>query len=59
MSTRSRAPVRRVEEVGAGEAARLQALHGYGVLDAPADDELTAVVRAAAVVAPRKPKCGR
>ena len=34
-----------------GEAARLQALHDYGVLDAPADDELSAVVRAAAVVA--------
>ncbi|MEH0826123.1 MULTISPECIES: hypothetical protein [unclassified Micromonospora] len=34
-----------------GEAARLQALHGYEVLDAPADDELSAVVRAAAVVA--------
>lgn len=30
-----------------GEAARLQVWHGYGVLDAPADDELSAVVRAA------------
>ncbi|MGX6607112.1 hypothetical protein ACWKSP_34060 [Micromonosporaceae bacterium Da 78-11] len=33
------------------EVARLQALHEYGVLDAPADDELSAVVRAAAAVA--------
>ncbi|MEZ0491104.1 diguanylate cyclase domain-containing protein [Kineococcus sp. TBRC 1896] len=33
------------------EAARLAVLHGYRLLDAPADDELSAVVRAAAVVA--------
>ncbi|WP_018681503.1 GAF domain-containing sensor histidine kinase [Actinokineospora enzanensis] len=33
------------------ESARLAELHEYGVLDAPADDELTAVVRAAAMVA--------
>ncbi|WP_380159696.1 diguanylate cyclase domain-containing protein [Kineococcus sp. R86509] len=32
-------------------AARLAALHEYGLLDAPADDELSAVVRAAALVA--------
>ena len=41
----------RAGEVDVGEVARLQALHGYEVLDAPADDELSAVVRAAAVVA--------
>ncbi|GAA4975289.1 diguanylate cyclase domain-containing protein [Kineococcus glutinatus] len=33
------------------ELARVAALHEYRLLDAPADDELTAVVRAAAVVA--------
>ncbi len=33
------------------ETARLAALHEYGVLDAPADDELAAVVRVAARVA--------
>ncbi|SES16971.1 PAS domain S-box-containing protein [Actinokineospora terrae] len=33
------------------EAARLAALHEYGVLDAPADDELAAVVRVAAMLA--------
>ncbi len=33
------------------EAARLAALRDYRLLDAPADDELTAVVRAAALVA--------
>ncbi|WP_369054852.1 diguanylate cyclase domain-containing protein [Kineococcus terrestris] len=33
------------------EAARIAALHEYGLLDTPADDELSAVVRAAAVVA--------
>ncbi|MBM7775568.1 PAS domain S-box-containing protein [Actinokineospora baliensis] len=33
------------------EIARLAALHEYGVLDAPADDELSAVVRVAAHVA--------
>ncbi|WP_146149371.1 diguanylate cyclase domain-containing protein [Kineococcus rhizosphaerae] len=33
------------------EGARLAALHEYGLLDTPADDELSAVVRAAAVVA--------
>ena len=37
--------------VPAPEAARLAALHEYGLLDAPADDELSAVVRAAALVA--------
>ena len=39
------------EERMGGEAVRLAALHGYGVLDESADDELTAVVRAAAAVA--------
>ncbi|MFC3689800.1 sensor domain-containing diguanylate cyclase [Aquipuribacter hungaricus] len=33
------------------EAARVAALHGYGVLDVPADDELAAIVRVAAAVA--------
>jgi signal transduction histidine kinase len=33
------------------EVLRLEALHEYGVLDAPADDELEAVVRTAAFVA--------
>ncbi|PPK62069.1 PAS domain S-box protein [Actinokineospora auranticolor] len=36
---------------GVEATARLAALHEYGVLDAPADDELTAVVRTAAAVA--------
>jgi len=40
-------PTRRTD----GESARLAALHEYRLLDAPADDELSAVVRAAAVVA--------
>ncbi|WP_051386221.1 GAF domain-containing sensor histidine kinase [Actinokineospora inagensis] len=33
------------------ESARLAALHEYGLLDAPADEELAAVVRVAAVLA--------
>ncbi|MEU7901455.1 ATP-binding protein [Actinoplanes sp. NPDC049118] len=37
--------------MGTDERQRLAALHGYRVLDAPADDELEAVVRVAAMVA--------
>ncbi|NYD22632.1 diguanylate cyclase domain-containing protein [Kineococcus aurantiacus] len=37
--------------VTTAETARLAALHEYRLLDAPADDELSAVVRAAAAVA--------
>lgn len=37
--------------VSPSEAARVAALHEYGLLDSPADDELSAVVRAAALVA--------
>jgi len=37
--------------VRADERERLEALHEYDVLDAPADDELAAVVRVAAMVA--------
>jgi signal transduction histidine kinase len=33
------------------ESARIRALHEYDVLDSPADDELTAVVRVAAMIA--------
>ena len=39
------------DERVAREASRVAALHEYGVLDQPADDELSDVVRAAAVLA--------
>ncbi|MBM7775205.1 PAS domain S-box-containing protein [Actinokineospora baliensis] len=43
---------RRIREAFLGdESARLAALHEYGVLDTPADAELAAVVRVAAVLA--------
>ncbi|GAA2650945.1 sensor histidine kinase [Paractinoplanes durhamensis] len=44
-------PVLSVLELNLDEGARLSALHKYGLLDAPADDELEAVVRVAAMVA--------
>ena len=37
--------------MGPNEQQRLAALHEYRVLDAPADDELEAVVRVAAMIA--------
>lgn len=40
-----------VLERNQNEPARLRILHEYGILDAPADDELEAVVRVAAMVA--------
>jgi signal transduction histidine kinase len=41
----------RVHDRNMDEGSRLAALHEYAVLDAPADDELAAVVRVAAIVA--------